>query len=507
MFERDILTTHHFELPMGRVLEEVKENYGRLKLYINGELVDSKTDTIGKAYNPAKDEVIAEVPFSAKDEVREAIQSAQEAFEKWREVPITTRIQYLFALKNKLEEYSETIARIIVQNHGKTIQEARGDMRRTIENVEAAISVAYTLYKGEHLDQVSQDIDETVVREPLGVFGIITPFNFPTMVPFWYLPFAIVLGNTVVIKPSEITPVPMDFIIKIFDEVKLPRGVVNVVHGAKDVVDEFLTNKLIQGVTFVGSTRVGKYIYENAGKSGKKAIVQAGAKNFVVVMPDADLNMTIPSVISAFFGNAGQRCLAAANLVAVGNIYDDVKRKFIEASKQLKIGYGLDESVDMGPVVTKEAKKRIIGYIDKGIEEGAKLLLDGREAKVLDYPNGYFLGPTIFDEVTPEMTIAREEIFGPVASIIHLRSLDEAIDIINKSNYGNASSIFTTSGYYARKFRREVNAGNIGINIGVAAPMAFFPFGGRKESFFGVLHGQIDSVDFFTDKKVVITRW
>ena len=492
---------------MGKVLDEVQSNYGKLKIYIDGNFVDSKTDTWGKAYNPAKDEIIAEVPFSTKDEVREAIQSAQEAFEKWREVPITTRIQYLFTLKNRLEENAETIARIITQNHGKTIQEARGDMRRTIENVEAAISVAYTLYKGEHLDQVSQDIDESVVREPLGVFGIITPFNFPSMVPFWFLPFAIVLGDTVVIKPSEITPVPMDFIAKIIHSIGLPNGVINVVHGAKDVVDELLSNKLIQGITFVGSTKVGKYIYENSAKYGKRSIVQAGAKNFIVVMPDADLNKAIPSIVSAFFGNAGQRCLAAANLVAVGNIYDEVKRKFVEASKQLKLGYGLDESVDMGPVVTKDAKKRILGYIEKGIEEGAKLLLDGRNVLVQDYPNGYFIGPTIFDEVTPEMTIAREEIFGPVASIIHAKSLDEAIDMINKSEYGNASSIFTTSGYYARKFRREVNAGNIGINIGIAAPMAFFPFGGRKNSFFGVLHGQIDSVDFFTDRKVVITRW
>jgi len=489
------------------ILEEVQRNYGRLRLYIDGDYIDSKTEVWGKAYNPAKDEVIAEVPFSTKDEVRLAIQSAQEAYEKWKEVPITSRIQYLFALKNKLEEYSETIARIITQNHGKTIQEARGDMRRTIENVEAAISIAYTLYKGEHLDQVAQDIDESVIREPLGVFGIITPFNFPVMVPFWFIPYAIVLGNTVVVKPSEITPVPMDFVSKIFNEIKLPKGVVNIVHGAKDVVDELLSNKLIQGVAFVGSTRVGRYIYETAGKYGKRAIVQAGAKNFIVVMPDADLNKAIPSIVSSFFGNAGQRCLAASNLVIVGNVYDEVKRKFIEAAKALKIGYGLDESVDMGSVVTRDAKKRIISYIEKGIEEGAKLLLDGREVKVPEYPNGYFLGPTIFDEVTPEMTIAKEEIFGPVASIIRAKSLDEAIDMINKSNYGNAASIFTSSGYYARKFRREVNAGNIGINVGIPAPMAFFPFGGRKDSFFGVLHGQIDSVDFFTDKKVVITRW
>ncbi|WP_345587637.1 aldehyde dehydrogenase family protein, partial [Sulfurisphaera tokodaii] len=266
------------------LLEEVQKNYGKLKLYIDGQRVESKTEIWGNVYNPAKDEIIAQVPFSTKDETKEAIQSAQEAFEKWRELPITDRLQYLFRIKFKLEEYYETLSRIITQNHGKTIQEARGELRRTIESVESAISVAYTLAKGEHMDQVSQDIDEVSIREPLGVFGIITPFNFPAMVPFWFIPYAIVLGNTVVVKPSEITPVTMDYVIKIFEEVKLPKGVINIVHGAKDVVDEFLENKFIKGVTFVGSTKVGRYVYEKAGLNGKRAIVQAGAKNFIVVM-------------------------------------------------------------------------------------------------------------------------------------------------------------------------------------------------------------------------------
>ncbi|AWR95603.1 CoA-acylating methylmalonate-semialdehyde dehydrogenase [Acidianus brierleyi] len=488
------------------ILDEVQSNYGKLKLFVNGEYINSETETFSPIYNPAKDEKIAEVPFSTRREVSNAIEAAQEAYEKWKDLPVTNRIQYLFELKNKLEEYSESIARIITQNHGKTIQESRGDMRRTIENVESAIAVAYTLAKGENIDQVSQDVDEMVSREPLGVFGVITPFNFPSMVPFWFIPYAIVLGNTVVVKPSEITPVPMDFISKIFNEIKLPPGVINVVHGAKDVVDEFLENKLIQGITFVGSTRVGKYVYENSSKNGKRSIVQAGAKNFIVVMPDADPNITVPSLVSSFFGNAGQRCLAAANLLLVGD-NDNIKKKFVNLSKQLKLGYGLDDTVDMGPVVTKDAKKRITGYIEKGDAEGAKLLLDGRNVIVSEYPKGYFIGPTIFDNVHLDMTIAREEIFGPVASILYAKNLDDAIEMVNKSNYGNAASIFTTSGYNARKFKREVIAGNIGINIGVAAPMAFFPFGGRKDSFFGILHGQIDSVEFFTEKKVIITRW
>lgn len=492
---------------MARLLPEVRPHYGKLELFIGGRRVESETDTWLPVYNPAKDEVIAEVPFATREEIEEAVASAREAYEKWSEVPITERIQYLFALKNKLEEYKEELARTIVQNHGKTIAEARGDMRRAIENVEAAIAAGYTLAKGEHMDQVAEGIDETLVREPLGVFLVITPFNFPTMIPMWFIPYALITGNTVVLKPSEITPVPVNWMYKVFEEAGLPPGVVNVVHGAREAVEQLISHKDIVGVAFVGSTPVGRLVYEMASRHGKRALVQAGAKNFLVVMPDANIEGTVPALIGSFFGNAGQRCLAGANLVPVGEAYDRVVKPFLEAASKLKLGYGLDETVDMGPVVSRRARERIISYIDKGVEEGAKLLLDGRKANVPEYPRGYFVGPTVFDEVHPDMTIAREEIFGPVASIIRAETLDDAIEMINENPYGNAASIFTSSGRVAREFRRRVNVGNIGINIGVAAPMAFFPFAGRKDSFFGVLHGQIDSIDFFTDKKVVITRW
>ena len=487
------------------ILPEVRENYGKLKLYIDGEWVESESDDIHPTMNPAKDVAIGEVPFSTRDEVRNAIDVAQEAFEEWREVPVTARVRYLYALKNKLEENFEELSRIITQNHGKPIDEARGEMRRLIENVETAISIAYTLYKGEHMDQIASGIDEALVREPLGVFGIIGPFNFPVLAPFWFIPHALVLGCTLVVKPSEITPVSMDWTFKLLDEIGLPPGVINLVHGGKDVGEELITNPKVKGVTFVGSTPVGRIVYKLAGEHGKRAIVQAGAKNFLVVMPDADINRTIPALITSFFGNTGQRCLAGANLVIVGDVYDEVRDKFVEAASKLRLGYGLDEDVDMGPVVSKSAKERILGYIEKGVEEGAKMLLDGRNPEV-EYP-GYFIGPTVFEDVTPDMTIAKEEIFGPVASIIRAESLDEAIEMINSSQYGNSACIFTSSGANARKFRRSVECGNIGVNIGIAAPMAFFPFGGWKESFFGVLHGQIDCVEFFTDKKIVISRW
>ena len=489
------------------VLEEVRSHYGRLKLYIDGDWIESESSEVIPSMNPAKDEAIAEVPFATRDEVLSAVEAAEEAFESWSQLPVTTRVRYLFEMKQKLEEHFEEISRVITQNHGKVIDEARGEMRRLIENVETAISIAYTYQKGEHLDQIASGIDETLVREPLGVFAIYGPFNFPVMSPFWFIPYALALGDTVVVKPSEITPVAMDWLFRVIESINLPPGVLNLVHGSKDVAETLTKHPSIRGVTFVGSTRVGKQVYKLAAEYGKRSIVQASAKNFVVVMPDADLNKVIPALMSSFFGNTGQRCLSGANLVPVGDIYESLKRKFVEAAKRLRLGYGLDEEVDVGPMATKKGLERVLYYIEKGLEEGAKLILDGRNPKVPDYPRGYFIGPTIFDDVTPDMTIAREEIFGPVPSIIRAENLDEAIEMINKSNYGNAASIFTSNGGYVREFRKRVQVGNIGINIGIAAPMAFFPFGGWKDSFFGVLHGQIDCVDFFTDKKIVITRW
>ncbi len=329
------------------------------------------------------------------------------------------------------------------------------------------------------------------------------------MIPFWFIPYAIVLGNTLVVKPSEITPVPMDGAMKIIaSEVKLPPGVLNIVHGGRETVEALISNKDVKGVAFVGSTPVAKQVYKLAGEHGKRALVNGGAKNSIVVMPDADLGSAIPAIVSSFFGNAGQRCLAGSNLVALGKVHDDLLSKFTSAAKKMKIGHAFEEDVDMGPVVSKSAKERISSNIEKGVVEGAKLIIDGRSLRIDKYPDGFYLGPTIFDEVTPDMSISRNEIFGPVASTIQTNSLDEAIELINRgTEFGNMASIFTTSGRNAREFRLRVNAGNIGINIGVASPAANFPFGGRKDSFYGTLHAQIDTVDFFTDKKITIARW
>ena len=489
-------------------LSEVQKNYGRLKLFIDGKWVDSQSPYVQPVMNPARDELIGEVPFATKEEVDRAIDSARTAFARWSELPATTRVGYVFKLRQKLDEYFEDISRITTQNHGKIIDEARGETRRLVENVEVGCAVAYTLAKGEHLDQIASGMDETLVREPLGSFAIVGPFNFPSLAPFWYIPIAIAVGCTVVVKPSEITPLPMQLCIKAVEEAGIPPGVVNMVHGSKDVNEALITHQDIRGVSFVGSTPVAKSIYRLAGEHGKRALCQAGAKNYVVVMQDADLDRTIPALMPSFYGNTGQRCLSGSNLVAVGDIYEPLKRKFAEASSKLKLGYGLDESVEMGPLVSQRAKQRVLGYIQKGIDEGAKLIVDGRNAKVETYPRGYFVGATVFDQVTTDMTLAKEEIFGPVACLIRAETLDDAIEMINKkTHYGNEACIFTKSGKNAREFRRRVQAGNIGVNIGIAAPMAFFPFAGFRDSFFGVLHGQIDCVDFYTDKKVVVSRW
>jgi len=490
------------------VLQEVQSEYGRLKLYIDGEWVDSESSRQQQVMNPALDKTIAQVPFSTTKEVDDAVDVAKEAFERWRELPVTTRAGYIYRLKQKFDEHGEEISRITAQNHGKIIDESRGETRRLVENIENACSIAYTLAKGEHLDQIATEIDETLVKEPLGVFGIIGPFNFPSLAPFWFIPTALATGCTLVVKPSEITPIPMQWCFKIMEEVGFPDGVINMVHGGREVSQQLISDPDVEGVCFVGSTPVAKQVYKLAGEHGKRAICQAGAKNYTVVNGDAELEKTIPALMASFFGNTGQRCLSGSNLVAVGGIYEELKDKFTGAASKVRLGYGLDESVEMGPVVTSASRERIVGYIEKGVEEGAKLVLDGRNPKVPGYQNGYFIGCTVFDDVTPDMKIAKEEIFGPVASIMKVDTLQEAIEMINtKTNYGNAACIFTKSGKDAREFRRKANAGNIGVNVGIAAPMAFFPFGGRRESFFGVLHGQMDCVDFFMDKKIVIERW
>jgi malonate-semialdehyde dehydrogenase (acetylating)/methylmalonate-semialdehyde dehydrogenase len=491
------------------VLSEVAYAPPKLKLLLDGHWTESRSAESLPVMNPATGVQISRVPLALEEEIESAIASSHSAFGKWKEAPVPERIQLLFRIKYVLEEHSEELARVNTQNHGKTIAESRGDVRRTIENVEAAIAAGYTLAKGEHIDLVSGGIDEETVKEPLGVFAIICPFNFPIMVPFWFAPYAIALGCTVVIKPSEVTPLPMTFMAELLQkEAEIPPGVINMVHGSKQAVETLIAHPLVKGVTFVGSTNVGRHVYKMAGEYGKRAIVQAGAKNSIFIMPDANIPDAVEACVTSFFGNTGQRCLAGANLMIAEDVHKDALQKFTRRSDTIKLGYGLDESIEMGPLVSKGAKDRTIQYVEKGEAEGAALVLDGRQKRAAGYEEGYFLGATIFDGVAPDMTIAKNEIFGPVASVIQVSNLDEAIEFINKgTNYGNAASIFTRNGGYAREFRRRVQAGNIGINIGVAAPVGYFPFGGMRESFFGVLHGQMDSVDFFADRKVVISRW
>ena len=479
-----------------------------MNLLIDGRWVHSESADFLPVMDPGIGKEICKVPLSPKNEVDSAVTSAHNAFDKWKELSLPERIQYIFKLKYLLEENSEELARANTLNHGKTIVESRGDVRRTIDNLEAAIAAGYTLLKGEHMDQIAPGIDEGTVKEPLGVFGIICPFNFPLMVPFWYLPFALVAGCTVVVKPSEITPLPFAQLATLFEKIKLPPGVVNMVHGSKETVESLIAHPLVKGVTFVGSTPVGRSIYKQAGEYGKRAIVQAGAKNSVLLMPDADPTLAVEACVSSLFGNSGQRCLAGANIVTTDKTPTALIDKFTARAAALKVGYGMKEETEMGPMVSAKAKDRVLQYVEKGNSEGASLVLDRRATSVSEYPDGFYVGPTIFDDVSPDMTIAREEVFGPLGTIIRTADFDGAIDFINKStNYGNAASIFTTSGVYAREFRRRVQAGNIGINIGVAAPIAFFPFGGMRDSFYGTLHGQIESINFFTDRKVIISRW
>ena len=486
-----------------------RKDFGKLALLIDGNWSESEAEETRELFDPAEGVAIGRVPFSTREEVDSAADAADRAFESWREETVGDRAQYLFKLKAVMEAHSEELAELNTLNHGKTLAESRGDVKRTIENVDAAISVAYTLAKGSNIDQVSRGVDTQVTKEPLGVFAIVCPFNFPLMIPFWFLPYAIVLGDTVVVNPSDLTPVPMQRVAELVrDEVKLPPGVFNMVHGGADVVENLIRHRSVKGVTFVGSTPVARAVYRQAGDAGKRAIANGGAKNSIVVTGEAELSSTVPAVISSFFGNTGQRCLAGANLVAVGKVEKTLTEKFSAAAKSLKVGSGFTPDSEMGPVVSGKAKERIESFIARGESEGAKMTVDGRGVKVSGHPGGFYLGATVFEGVSPEMSLAKDEIFGPVASGLHAQSLDEAIEWINRGTaFGNAASIFTSSGKEAREFRRRAKAGNIGINIGVAAPSAYFPFGGMRESFFGILHPQIDAVDFFTDRKMTISRW
>jgi malonate-semialdehyde dehydrogenase (acetylating)/methylmalonate-semialdehyde dehydrogenase len=475
--------------------------------FVGGEWLTPSPANFHELTNPATGEALGKVPMCGTTEVSEAVRAAREAFPKWRETPVVQRARFLFKFKALLEEHFDEIARVVTQENGKTIDEARGSLRRGIENVEHACGMP-TLMMGDSLEDIASGIDCEYMRQPMGVFAAVTPFNFPAMVPLWFYPYAIAAGNTFVLKPSEQVPLSQLKIVELLQQAGLPKGVMNVVHGGKDAVDALLRHPDVVGVSFVGSTPIARYIYKTAAEHGKRVQALGGAKNHMIVMPDADMDRAVSIVAESAFGCAGQRCLAGSVVVATGKSYEPFRDKLIAAAKGLRLGNGLDAGVSMGPVVSKHAKERITSMIETGVSDGAKLVLDGRTASVAQYPKGSFVGPTIFDQVDPSTKIGREEIFGPVAGVTHATTLDEAISRVQKSEFANAVSIFTTSGRAAREFRYRVGVSMIGVNIGVAAPMAFFPFGGTKGSFFGDLkaHGK-DSVEFYTDKKVVISRW
>jgi len=494
------------------LLEEPIKEVKVLKNYIDGEWVESKGEVID-VVNPATCQTISRVPISTAEEMDAAVEAAKEAFPDWRRTTPLARSRILFRLKELLEENFEEVSRIQTQEHGKTIDESRGETRRGIENVEVACGIP-TLMQGYYSEDIASGIDEWVIPTPLGVFGIIGPFNFPFMIPLWSAPYAVATGNCVIIKPSPEVPNSQTRLAELVEEAGFPPGVWNVVNGEKAVVSRMLEHPDVKGITFVGRTSTARdVICKKCGETGKKYIAQASAKNFMTIMPDCDIDRTIAAMMTSFFGNTGQRCLSAANAVIVGDddaFYEGFMDRVVEQTLKIRIGYGLDESVQMGPVRDKAKKDNIIRYIESGIKQGAKLRLDGRKNINItgDYPETCFLGPTIFEDVTPDMTIASEEIFGPVMSVIRVKDLNEAIEITNANRYGNGNSIFTTSGQSAREFQYNITSGNVGINIGIVAPMAFFPFSGMKDSFFGVLHTQgQEAVRFFTESKVVIQRW
>jgi malonate-semialdehyde dehydrogenase (acetylating)/methylmalonate-semialdehyde dehydrogenase len=478
-----------------------------LKNYINGEWVESSNAAILNVINPANGQILSQVPAGSKADILNAAEKANEAWLSWRNTPATGRVQYLFRMKKILEDNSSEIAEICTSECGKTFAESKGELLRAIENIEVACGIP-RLLQSDFSEDISTGIDEFYIRQPLGVGACISPFNFPIMIPFWFMPYAIACGNTYIVKPSEKVPMTMTRIFELLEELNLPAGVLNMVHGGKETVDAILEHPAIKSISFVGSTPVAKYIYQTGVMHGKRVQAQGGAKNPVVVMPDADEDSAVKIIADSAFGCAGQRCLAASIVITVGKSDDSFKQKIVAAAKAKKTGDGMAKGVEVGPVITGESKSRIEMLIQNGINDGAKLLLDGRNIQVEGDENGNFIGPTILTGVRTDSELYQTEVFGPVLIIINSETLEDAINLINKSPYGNSACIFTRSGASARKFRHDTMAGNIGINLGIAAPMAFFPFSGWKDSFFGDLHGQTEhAVEFYTQTKVVIERW
>jgi len=479
----------------------------RVPQFINGQWADSQASDWQDVINPATSEILASVPLADAAEVTRAIEAAAAAYPAWRRTPPEDRIQPLFKLKMLLEDHIDDIARIITQENGKTFLEAKAEMRRAIENVEVACGIPMMM-QGYNLEDVARGIDETMIRQPLGVVAAITPFNFPGMIPFWFLPYAIACGNTLVVKPSERVPLTMKFAFELLEKTGLPDGVVNLVNGGKAAVDTLLDHPKVRAISFVGSTPIARYVYARAGANGKRAQCQGGAKNHVIVLPDADMDMATQIISDSAFGCAGQRCLAVSVAVTVGEAQKTFRDSITNAASKLRVGNGLEDGVQMGPVITRQSKDRVESLINAGEKQGAKVLIDGRNSRVPKHESGNFVTPTILDGLPASSDLTDTEIFGPVLSLVHADDIDQALDFLNHSAFGNQASLFTSSGSAARRFRYEAPAGNIGINIGVAAPMAYFPFSGWKDSFFGIMHAQgRDAIEFYTEKKIVVERW
>ncbi len=475
--------------------------------YINNTWQKSEASELLDVTNPATGDVLTQVPLSPTEEVNQAATAAANSFDEWRRTPPAKRVQYLFKLKTLLEENLEDIAQAITLECGKTLAEAKGEMQRAIENVEVACGIPM-LMQGTNLEDIATGIDEFMIRQPVGVCAVIAPFNFPGMITFWFLPYAIACGNTYIVKPSEKVPLTMQKIFRLLEQTGLPEGVVNLVNGGQETVNAILEHPEISAISFVGSTATAKAIYAKAAANGKRVQCQGGAKNPLIVLPDADPQFTVNATADSAFGCAGQRCLAASLVFAVGGARNWFPKAISDTATDRIVGNGLEEDVQMGPVITPESRKRIEDVIQIGIDDGARVLVDGRYPNISGCENGNFIRPTVLGNIDPQGKIAQTEIFGPVLGLIHVETIDDAITLINSGRYGNMACLFTSSGASARKFRYEAQIGNIGINIGVAAPMAFFPFSGWKDSFFGDLHGQSwDAVDFFTQKKVVVERW
>jgi malonate-semialdehyde dehydrogenase (acetylating)/methylmalonate-semialdehyde dehydrogenase len=479
----------------------------KLPNYVNGRWQPSQAAEYLDVVNPATADILARVPLSPPAEVDEAAQAALAAFQSWRYVPVGDRVQYLFKLKHLLEANLDDLAECITLEAGKTLDESRAEMRRAIENVEVACGMPMMM-QGTNLENVATGIDESVIRQPLGVAACIVPFNFPAMIAFWFFPYAIACGNTYIVKPSERVPLTMQKIFRLVEEIGLPPGVMNLVNGGKETVDAILIHPAIRAISFVGSTPVARHVYSLGAAHGKRVQAQGGAKNPLIILPDADVEMTTRITADSAFGCAGQRCLAASLAVTVGEARRPFTDALAAAAESRVTGYGLDEGVQMGPVITPQSKRRIEGLVQQGLDEGARVLVDGRQPRVAGYERGNFVRPTVLTDVNPASDLLRTEIFGPVLTMVHANTIEDAIALVNGGEYGNMACLFTSSGAAARQFRQQAEVGNVGINIGVAAPLAYFPFSGWKASFFGDLHGQAQhAVEFFTQTKVVIERW